>query len=106
MTTPRVLAIEGIEGNVTQPIRINVFLNDPGAERHSSTDDARCVGSIQVLPVHGTLRPASYAFDLSQVPDLDPRRPIRVTLVPVIGTNSAPRDVSLRVGRIYLRRDH
>jgi hypothetical protein len=103
---PTVLAIEGIEGNVTQPIRINIFLNEPGAGRHNATDDPRCVGFIQVLPVRGKLRPTSEAFDLSQIPDFDPKKPIQVTLVPVVGTDGAPRDVSLSVGRIYLRRDH
>ena len=102
---PAVLAIEGIEGLAAQPVRINVFLNKPDADNRSSTEDPSCLGFIQLLPARGTVRPMGHAFDLSQVRYLDPAKPIRVTLVPVVGTDSKPSDLSLHIGRIYLRRE-
>jgi hypothetical protein len=100
-----VLALEGIEGDVAQPIRIKVFVNKPGAGYQTSTEDAASLGFIQLLPSGGHVRPVSHVFDLSQIPGLDPAKPLQVTLVPVVGTDDAPpRDVSLKIARIYVRR--
>jgi hypothetical protein len=102
---PIALAVEGIEGAVVQPVRINVFINRPDAGPATSSEDPSCIGFIQLLPTRGTVRAVSHAFELPGARSLDLTKPIRVTLVPVIGTSEAPRDVSLRVGRIYLRRE-
>lgn len=103
---PIVLAVEGVEGAAVQPIRINIFLNKPDADNHTSTDSPSCLGFIQLLPTQGVVRRVNYAFDLSQTGNLDPAKPISITLVPVIGTDSRPRDVSLRIGRLYIRQEH
>jgi hypothetical protein len=99
----RVLAIEGIEGTTTQPIRINVFLNKGDAGTGTSTGDSSFVGFIQLLPVRAAIRRVGHAFELSQAADLDLTKPIQVTLVPVAGEDSVPNNVALRIGRIYLR---
>jgi hypothetical protein len=102
---PAVLAIEGIEGVSPQPVRIKVFLNQPHANYQSSTDDPNYLGFIQLLPIRGMVRPLGHAFDLSPMRHLDPSKPIRVTLVPVVGTDSKPNDLTLHISRIYVRHE-
>ncbi len=100
------LAIEGLEGAMTQPVRINVFIGKPDANRSTSTDDPHFIGTIALLPRNGRLKPTGRIFDLSNAAGLDTAAPLQVTLVPVVGTNSAPqapRDAALRVGKIYIR---
>jgi hypothetical protein len=100
---PVVLAVQRIEGTSVQPIRINVFLNMPSADSRTPCDDHNCLGFIQLLPARGTIRPTGYNFELSNVRGLDPRTAMHVTFVPVIGNESRPSQVSLRIGRVYLR---
>jgi hypothetical protein len=102
--TPVVLAVNGIAGTAAQPIRINVFLDKPGADNRTSPDDPSFLGFIQLLPNQTTVRRTGYNFDLSGRGNLDAAKPIPVTLVPVVGDNSVPTQVSLRIGRIYIKR--
>lgn len=100
------LAVEGLEGTVTQPVRINVFIGKPDANRNTSVDDPHFVGTIALLPRNGRLKPTGRIFDLSHATGLDTAAPLQVTLVPVVGTDDAPqapRDATLRVGKIYIR---
>jgi hypothetical protein len=103
--TPVVLAVNGITGTAAQPIRINVFLDKPDADNRTSPDDSSCLGFIQLLPNQATVRRTGYNFDLSGRRNLDVARPIPVTLVPVVGDNSVPTQVSLRIERIYIKRE-
>jgi hypothetical protein len=100
---PIVLAIEGIEGTAAQPVRINVFLNKPDADRAVSSEDASAVGFIQLLPVRGAVRRIGHAFEIPRSLRLQPSSRLQVTLVPVIGVGEAPEGVALRIERIYLR---
>jgi hypothetical protein len=105
--SPPVLAIEGIEGAAAQPVRINVFVNKRDADNRTPTTDSNCVGFIQLLPVRGEVRRTGMAFEISRTLDLDPARSIWITLVPVVGTdNSVPRDVTLRIARLYIEESH
>ena len=100
------LAIEGLEGTMTQPVRINVFIGKPDANRNTSVDDPHFVGTIALLPRNGRLKPTGRIFDLSHVTGLDTAAPLQVTLVPVVGTDDAPQaphDATLHVGKIYVR---
>lgn len=99
------LAVDDIAGTVQQPIRIAVFVNRPDAGPATATDGPDCVGFIQLLPLRGTIRGLSHAFELPPAGGFDLAGPIRVTLVPVIGTAETPRGVSLHIGAIYLRRE-
>jgi hypothetical protein len=100
------LAVEGIEGRATQPISLNVFVDKPDAARGTSTDDPHLLGNIYIIPARGLVRRTGRAFDLSSVDLADPAAPLRVTLVPVVGTDAAaPRDASLTIERIYIRRE-
>jgi hypothetical protein len=101
------VAIEGVEGTLTQPVRINVFINKPDADRTTPVDDPHFVGYIHVAPTReGVARGVNRVLDLAPVRDLDPDAPVRVTLVPVVGINDAPRDAALRVRRILIRREN
>ena len=102
---PITLAVEGIEGTLTQPIRINVFVNKPDANSGTTVEDLHFLGYISISPRPGGLKGAGRAFDLSAMEALDPAAPIEVTLVPVAGINGMPRDAALQVGRIYIRRE-
>ena len=99
------LAVDGIAGTVQQPVRIAVFINRPDAGPATAPDGPDCVGFIQLLPLRGTIRGLSHAFELSPAGGFDLAGPIRVTLVPVIGTAETPHGVSLHIGAIYLRRE-
>ena len=99
------LAVDDIAGTVQQPIRIAVFVNRPDAGPATATDGPDCVGFIQLLPLRGTIRGLRHAFELPPAGGFDLAGPIRVTLVPVIGTAETPRGVSLHIGAIYLRRE-
>jgi hypothetical protein len=101
------LAIEGVEGTLTQPVRINVFVNKPDADRTTPVDDPHFVGYIHVAPARsGVARGVNRVLDLAPVRDLNPDAPVGVTLVPVAGINDAPRDASLQVRRIVIRREN
>jgi hypothetical protein len=99
---PIALAIEGLEGTTVQPVRLNVFLNKTDADTHTSTEDMSCVGFIQIIPVRGIVRRVGHAIEVSRSGGLQPNGPIRITIVPVVGTDSVPTNLSLRIGRIYL----
>jgi hypothetical protein len=100
-----VLVVEGLAGTTVQPVRVNVFLGKPDADRHTPTDDPGFVGFIQLLPVRGTVGPVGHAFQLTDLHRRQLNRPIRISLVPVVGDNGVPSDVFLRISRIYLRRE-
>jgi hypothetical protein len=100
------LAVESIEGMLTQPIRINVFVNKPDANSKTSVEDTHFIGYISMFPRLGGVKGVSRAFDLSSMEAVDPTAPLRVTLVPVTGIDLTPRDAALRVGRIYVRREN
>jgi hypothetical protein len=55
--------------------------------------------------VRGVVRRTGRAFDLTSVDIADAAAPLRVTLVPVVGVDAAPRDASLTVEEIYIRRE-
>lgn len=99
------LAVEGIEGRATQPIRLNVFVDKPDATRGTSIEDPHLLGYVFIIPARGVVRRTGRAFDLSSVGLADAVAPLRVTLVPVVGTDAAPRDASLTIERIYIRRE-
>lgn len=99
------LAVEGIEGRATEPIRLNVFVDKPDATRGTSIDDPHLLGYVYIIPARGLVRRTGRAFDLSSVERADAVAPLRVTLVPVVGTDAAPRDASLTIERIYVRRE-
>ncbi len=100
------LAVEGVKGTLTQPVRINVFVNKPDANRATPLEDPHFLGYIHVPPTRGRVENAGRLFDLSSVEVVDPAAPVRVTLVPVVGSNSTPRDAALQISRIYLRREN
>jgi Protein of unknown function (DUF_B2219) len=99
-----VLAVEGVMGTCSQPVRINVFLNRPDATLATSTDDTNFLGFLYLIPRRGQIRRNSQAFDLASVPSLDERR-LSVTLVPITGESDTPKDLSLVIGQIYLQRE-
>jgi hypothetical protein len=99
------LVIEGIEGTLTQPVRINVFLDKPDANSATPVDDPHFLGYIYVAPSRGRVNGAGRAFDVTTAEAVDPATPLQVTLAPVTGTNMAPREAMLQVGRIYMRRE-
>ena len=101
--TPVVLAIEGLEGTTRLPVRINVFLDEPDATSRTSVDDPSFVGFLQLLPVRGTVRRIGHVFDIPASFRPTHGGPVRVTLVPVVGTDSVPGDVSLHIARMFLR---
>jgi hypothetical protein len=100
------VVVEGIEGTLTQPVRLNVFVNKPDANRTTSLEDPHFLGYIDLLPTHGRVESGGRLFDLSTVKAIDPAAPLEVTLVPVVGRNMAPSDASLRLSRIYARREN
>jgi hypothetical protein len=99
------LAVEGIEGTTVQPFRINVFVDKTDADSRTATDAANWIGFIQLLPVRGAVRRFGHAFNLPRIRDLELDKPIRITLVPVVGVDSVPGGTSLRIARMYLRRE-
>jgi hypothetical protein len=103
--SPITLAVEGIAGTLTQPVRINVFVNKPDANSRTTVEDPHFLGYISISPRPGGVKGAGRAFDLSAMAALDPAAPIEVTLVPVAGINGTPRDAALQVGRIYIGRE-
>jgi hypothetical protein len=100
---PVVLAIEGLEGTTSLPVRVNLFLDKPDATSRTSIDDPGFIGFLQLLPVRGTVRRIGHVFDIPASFRLTHGGPVRVTLVPVVGTDSVPGDVSLHIARIFLR---
>jgi hypothetical protein len=101
---PMVLAIEGIEGASAQPVRINVFVDKPDADNLTPTTDPRCAGFVQLLPVRGQVRRTGIALEMPMIRYSDFGQTISITLVPVVGAdNRAPRDVALRIARLYVR---
>jgi len=98
------LALDGVEGTASQPVRINVFLNRPDAVPATSDDDPNLLGFLYLIPRRGVVMRTGRAFDLTSVPDLDERR-LTVTLVPVTGERETPKDLSLTVAQIYVQRE-
>jgi hypothetical protein len=101
---PTALAVEGIEGTLTQPVRINVFIDKPDANSRTPVKDPHFLGYIYIAPRNGIVKGVGRAFDLSMVEALD-RDTLRVTLVPVAGINAPPHDAQLQVSHIYIRRE-
>ena len=105
---PVILAIEGITGQPTHPLRINVFVDRPDATPKTSTNDPHFVGYIAIAAKYGAEQAGgieiSRGFDVSKLDILRDSQGLRVTLVPVAGIAGAPRDLSLQVRRIYFRR--
>ena len=102
--SPVLLILSGISGQAAQPIRINVFLNKPNADRQASTNDPSNIGFIQLMPVRGVVRPFNFAFDMSQPLNLDNQNSLAITLVPVVGSEEAPRGLSLHIAHIFIGR--
>ena|SRR5947209_3915128 len=102
-TSVVVLALQNIRGKSTQPLRINVFLDKPDANRATPPADSHFVGFVYLIPTRSEVR-GGRAFDLSGLKSFDPKS-LRVTLVPIAGTDAAPRDASIVVGQVDVRRD-
>ncbi|HEX3494279.1 MAG TPA: hypothetical protein VHT48_02725 [Methylocella sp.] len=106
---PVILAIEGVSGQPVHPLRINVFVGKPDATPKTSTNDPHFVGYIAIDPKYGGGQrqriEVSRDFDVSNLDLSSESRGLQVTLVPVAGIAEAPRGLSLRVRKIYLRRD-
>lgn len=100
------LAVEGIEGKSTQPIRINVFFDKPDATRATALEDPHFLGYVYIIPRRGEVKGTGRAFDLSSVKIFDAAAPLRITLVPIAGADATPRDASLSVGQIYVRQEN
>jgi hypothetical protein len=98
-----VLALRNIQGRSTQPIRLNVFVDKPDADRATPSADPHFLGFVYLIPTRSEVR-GGHAFDLSglQTPD---GGALRITLVPIAGTDAAPRDAALSVGQIDIRRE-
>jgi hypothetical protein len=98
------ISIEGIAGRASQPVRINVFLDKPGADRKAGPGDPHFVGFIQLMPRRdGTIAPRSQRLALRGGASCAAVRRMTVTLVPVVGADRAPVDSALTVGRVYAR---
>lgn len=108
-TAPVVLAIEGVAGKPVRPLRINVFVDKPDASPKTSTNDPHFAGYIAIAPKYGSGQEQdieiSRAFDVSNLDIPEKSQGVQVTLVPVAGIAGTPRVFSLRVRRIYLRRE-
>jgi hypothetical protein len=104
---PVILAIEGVSGQPIHPLRINVFVGKPDATPKTSANDPHFAGYIAIAPKYGGGQgiEVSRDFDVSNLVLSSEARGLQVTLVPVAGIAEAPRGLSLRVRRIYLRRD-
>jgi Protein of unknown function (DUF_B2219) len=106
---PVILAIEGVSGQPVHPLRINVFVGKPDATPKTSTNDPHFAGYIAIAPKYGGGQTqgveVSRDFDVSNLDLSSKPRSLQVTLVPVAGIAEAPHSLSLRVRRIYLRRD-
>jgi hypothetical protein len=100
------LAVEAIRGTLTQPVRVNVFVNRPDADRTTPLEDPHFLGYINVQPTRGRVENAGRLFDVPANAIGDLIGAVRVTLVPVVGLDDAPRDAALQVGRIYMRREN
>ena len=98
------LAVEGIAGTTSQPLRINVFVNKVDVTRATSVDDPHFLGFLYLIPRRGAVQPTGRGFDLTPVGPIDPAR-LTVTLVPIAGKSAAPADAALTVGQIYVRRE-
>jgi Protein of unknown function (DUF_B2219) len=106
---PAILAVEGVSGQPAHPLRINVFVGKPDATAKTSTDDPHFAGYIAIAPKYGGGQTqgidVSRDFDVSNLVLSSGSRGLQVTLVPVAGIAETPRGLSLRIHRIYLRRD-
>jgi hypothetical protein len=100
------LAVEAIRGTLTQPVRVNVFVNRPDADRTTPLEDPHFLGYINVQPTRGRVDNAGRLFDVPANAIGDLIGAVRVTLVPVVGSDDMPRDAVLQVGRIYMRREN
>jgi hypothetical protein len=106
---PVILAIEGVSGQPVHPLRINVFVGKPDATAKTSINDPHFAGYIAIAPKYGGGQTHGIEvgrdFDVSNLVRQSESRGLQVTLVPVAGIAEAPHSLSLRVRRIYLRRD-
>jgi hypothetical protein len=99
------LAVEGIEGTSSQPVRINIFVNKPDVTRATPPEDPHFLGYVYLIPRRGVVKRTGGAFDLTPIGHLDPAARLTVTLVPIAGKDAAPTDAALTVGQIYVRRE-
>ena len=99
------LAVHDLTGTSTEPVRINVFVDMPDANRTTSPDDPHFVGELSIYPKDGRIGTGGSDLELTQGVTADAGKPLQVTFVPVVGSAAAPRDLSLQVGQIYVRHD-
>jgi hypothetical protein len=99
------VAVHEITGRSSQPVLLNVYVNKQDADRTTSTEDPHFIGHLLLEPKQDLIATKGADFELQNDVPADPARPLQITLVPVIGINGVPRDLSLRVGQIYIRHD-
>jgi polyphenol oxidase len=106
-----VLHIDGVQIPANEKAFVKVYLNNPDATAATTTDVSTYVGSIVVVPAiaRGSLqarpdvvRNVTFALSPQAAASLNNRQNISVTLVPVQGQGTAPREVSVRYRRVYL----
>ncbi|VVB47657.1 protein of unknown function [Beijerinckiaceae bacterium RH AL1] len=101
--TAAVLSIENLKGRSTQPVRINVFVDKPEADRRTPATDPHWAGVIQLMPRQGEVHSLGTLVDLAGFMNPGSGRPIAITLVPVVGTDSSPQGLELTLGRMSIR---
>ena len=72
------LAVEGVEGRATQPIRVSVFVDKPDATRATPIEDPHHLGYLFLIPVRGVVRRTGRAFDLTSVDITDADQVFRI----------------------------
>jgi hypothetical protein len=100
------VSLEDIGGATDQPVRINVFIDRPGATRSDPITHPNWVGTVNLMPLRGTVSRTQRLELRDAARWLSGRRPVAITLVPVVGRDSAPRASALHVRRIYLRSEN
>ncbi len=100
------VSLENIGGSTRQPVRINVFIGRPGATRSDPIDHPNLVGTVHLIPRRGVVSRSQRLELRSAARWVTGRGPVAVTLVPVVGRNSAPQATQLHVGRVYLRAEN
>lgn len=99
---PIALVVEGVGGAIDEPVRINVFINKPDADRATSLEDVHFIGYLQLMPAPG--RPTFANFALQVPPEsLFDQGDVDVTLVPSVGVGEPPRGATITVQKIELR---
>jgi hypothetical protein len=98
------LALDDVTGETDRPIRINVFLDKPDADRRTSTEDPHFLGYLQLMPTgpdgHRHVA-ASTEFDMAAAP-IGAAGSLSISLIPIIGIDQAPTGITLKIGRISL----